>query len=230
MNDPLPHDSSPRVVITGAAHGVGRACALEFARLGVDLVLCDHDGPALRQIASSTRGLARFCDIASEASVDILAAELLATLPRINVLINAAGSGYVRSLGVMRVSRALIPAIKRAAGQKLIANIAPDLGLGHSGNLFAYAGSDGAFARLSEAIALQTRGSSIQTATVVSGVGSARLAQHWQQDDSVAATILLEEIEPRMIAASVADLAVDCLAPISGQVDEATPARQARGL
>lgn len=40
-------------VVTGAARGVGSALAWELARRGAHLALLDHDGDALRRVASS---------------------------------------------------------------------------------------------------------------------------------------------------------------------------------
>jgi NADP-dependent 3-hydroxy acid dehydrogenase YdfG len=207
-----PGDSRPRLVITGAAGGVGRACALALAELEADLILCDHDGAELQRTARSTGALARFCDIASETSVEIFAADLLARFDRLHVLINAAGAGYVRSLGMMRVSRALMPALRRGEGAKLIANVAAKPCLAQVAGLFAYAGSDSAFARLSEAIALQTRGSSVRTATVVPGVRGARVAERWEgQDLGSAETVMVAEVDVRAIAARVADLVCETI-------------------
>lgn len=218
-------DSRPKFVITGAAGGVGRACALALAGLEADLILCDHDGQELHRVARSTGAMARFCDIASETSVEIFAADLLERFDRLHVLINAAGSGYVRSLGMMRVSRALMPAIRRAAGAKLIANVAPKPCLAQVAGLFAHAGSDSAFARLSEAIALQTRGSSVRTATVVPGVGGARAAERWERQDLESAeTVLVAEVDARAIAARVVDLVCETLPELCR--DRAEPRRR----
>ena len=156
-----------RVLITGAAHGLGRACALAFARQGHELVLCDNDGPALREISASIGAHARFCDVASEASVSIFLAGILADFEVFDVLVNAAGTGHVRSMGMMRISLALMPALRRAQGEAVIFNIASG-GTNEPGRcVFAYADTQSAFARLSEALSLNVRGSSVSVATIV---------------------------------------------------------------
>lgn len=43
------------VAVTGAAHGIGRAIALEFARGGADLAILDLDAAALEQTADAAR-------------------------------------------------------------------------------------------------------------------------------------------------------------------------------
>jgi NAD(P)-dependent dehydrogenase (short-subunit alcohol dehydrogenase family) len=204
-------DSPPRILVAGAADGVGRACAHIFAGLGADLVLCDHDGPELHRVARSTGSLARFCDIASETSVEIFAAEILNRFDRLHVLVNAAGCGYVRSLGMMRISRALMPALRNAGGTKLIANVAPKPSLAQISGLFPYAGSDGAFARLSEAIALQGRSSSIRTVTVVPGIGGSHAAAWHRHDIEAADTVLVSEVDAHAVASRIADLVCESI-------------------
>src|SRR4030095_1504497 len=146
-----------RVVITGAAEGVGRECAFAFASAGAQLILCDHDGWRLNDLGRTLGAFTRFCDVASEASVAIFAAEILSDFAEFNIVINAAGSGYVRSLGMMQTSRALLPGLRRASGRKLIANVAPTDGQQADMALFPYGGSDIAFSRLSDAVARITR-------------------------------------------------------------------------
>lgn len=205
MNNQKRGDSRPRLVITGAAGGVGRACARLFADLGAELVLIDHDGPGLHEVARATGAFARFCDIASEASLQILAVDLLDRFGKLHVLINAAGSGYVRSLGMMRMSRALLPALRGAAGPKVIVNVAPRPCIVSNSGLFKYAGSDGAFARLSEAIALQLRGSSIRTATVVPGAGYHSAQQLELQNACAAEKLVVADPDAHVVAARIAD-------------------------
>ena len=201
--------SAARVVITGAADGAGKACALTFAELGAELILCDYNAAGLQDLARQTGGVARFCDIASESSVDIFAADLLASFAEIDILINAAGSAYLRSLGMMRVSRLLLPALRRGEGGKLIANVASSPGLAANSGLFSHAGSDAAFTRLSESIALQTRGSPIRTATIIRG----RTASEWQHElsseQAAAIFVALEQMEPAQIASRIATLACE---------------------
>ncbi len=48
-----------RVVVSGAARGIGRAIALAFARKGDRLVLLDRDGDRLAQVVEVCRSSAR---------------------------------------------------------------------------------------------------------------------------------------------------------------------------
>src|SRR5688572_19981797 len=95
----------PRVLIMGASSGLGRQCAEAFAAQGAQLILADIDGEALSRLGDRLRAATRYCDVASEASVTVFAADILANFPELDLLINAAGGGYERTLGMYRVSR-----------------------------------------------------------------------------------------------------------------------------
>ena len=170
-------DRPPRIVITGAAHGVGRLCALSLAEWKAELILCDHDGPGLHAVTSAIGCFGRFCDVASEASVCILAEELSERFDAIDALINVAGGSYVRPLGTWRVSRALLPALRKSPGESLIVNIAsrrrPDEG-GH----FQYACSGEAIEGLHEGLVNSTRGSNVRIAVVAGQASSTDQLPH----------------------------------------------------
>lgn len=160
-------DDCLRVLISGAADGIGLACATALAERGAELILCDRDGTALTRAADAVGGFSRFCDVISEASVAVFATEIAAKFPSIDVLINAAGRAYVRTLGMMQMSRALLPLLRRGSGNRLIVNIAPGGGFAPADSIFPYAGSREGFEGLSDALSEQTRGSQISVVSVI---------------------------------------------------------------
>lgn len=170
------NDDRPRVLISGAASGAGLACAQAFAERGAELILCDWDGIALTHAANQLGAFSRFCDAGAERSVDIFIEEIGALFGSIDVLINAAGRGYLRALTMMRISRAAMPLLRRAAGYRLIANIAPAGGFSSSDTIFPYAGSFASFARLSETLIDQCRGTEIEVACITPRIVRARQA------------------------------------------------------
>lgn len=151
----------PRVLITGACNGVGRECAELFAARGADLVLADIDTDALRELSELLEATGRYCDVASEASVTVFAAEMLERFPEVDMIVNAAGGGYERTLGMYRVSRALLPALRRGQFHNILLNIPPALEDSKAA-IFPYASSQQAFQRLCAALAAETRGSSVR--------------------------------------------------------------------
>ena len=151
----------PRVLITGACHGVGLECAELFAARGVELILADIDTDALRRLSDEFAATGRYCDVASEASVTIFSAEVIERFPEIDMVVNAAGGGYERTLGMYRISRALLPALRRGQFHNILLNI-PPAAEDSKAAIFPYASSQQAFQRLCAALAAETRGSPVR--------------------------------------------------------------------
>ena len=151
----------PRVLITGACQGVGRECAVTLAARGTELILADNDAAALSKLSGELNAVGRYCDVASEASVTIFAADILQRFPALDMVINAAGGGYERTLGMYRVSRAFMPALRKGTIHNILLNVPPaDKDAGTA--IFPYASSQQAFQRLCAALAVETRGSAVR--------------------------------------------------------------------
>ena len=159
-------DSAPRVLIAGAGGGVGLACAEAFAAHGANLVLTDCDGIALSAAAKRLGAVSRHCDAIGSCSVEILAEELRSLLPAIDVVINAAGRGYVRTLAMARVTQAMLPLLRKGSGRRMVFNIPSAGRFPDSDGMFPYASSLDGFQRLSAVLKEQTRGSGIDVVTV----------------------------------------------------------------
>jgi 3-oxoacyl-[acyl-carrier protein] reductase len=92
------------VVVTGAAHGFGRAIALAFAERGARVWACDVVEDELRetgQIASASgRGtcMTRVVDVTDKRAVEALVAEASAVSGRVDILVNNAG-GVLGQIG-----------------------------------------------------------------------------------------------------------------------------------
>jgi NAD(P)-dependent dehydrogenase (short-subunit alcohol dehydrogenase family) len=83
-------------VITGAAGGIGRALALEFARAGMHVALADLDGPGLASVAREVEALGRraLCvktDVREASALEHLLTQTLSELGACHVMINNAG-------------------------------------------------------------------------------------------------------------------------------------------
>ena len=78
-------------IVTGAAQGIGAACARRFAREGAPVVLADVDDARGQALASELGGVYQHCDVGDKAQVDALVEATLARHGRIDVLVNNAG-------------------------------------------------------------------------------------------------------------------------------------------
>src|SRR5262245_47646566 len=83
-------------IVTGASQGIGRAIAVELARVGADVVACSRRPSALAAVADEVRAqgrraLALGCDVADAQQVDAVVGETMETFGRIDLLVNNAG-------------------------------------------------------------------------------------------------------------------------------------------
>jgi NAD(P)-dependent dehydrogenase (short-subunit alcohol dehydrogenase family) len=88
-----------RVLVTGAARGIGRATARELALAGAEVILTDREGGALADTAEAIRGEGgrvhtRVYDVSDQAAVEATAVSVRAEVGPLDVLINNAGVGH----------------------------------------------------------------------------------------------------------------------------------------
>ena len=79
------------VLITGAAGGIGAACARRLAAEGARLVLADLDGPAVERLAGELGGVAVRADVTVRADIDRMVDAAYQRWGRLDVLFNNAG-------------------------------------------------------------------------------------------------------------------------------------------
>ena len=126
------------IVITGAARGIGRACA-ELARAeGADhLVLTDRDAAALAPVAKALGAVPVVADLADPADAARIIPVALAAFGKVDGLINAAGITTRSSVatGTLADWEALFAVNARAPFQLMQAALGDMLGRGAGGSI-----------------------------------------------------------------------------------------------
>jgi NAD(P)-dependent dehydrogenase (short-subunit alcohol dehydrogenase family) len=161
-----------RVVITGAASGIGRSTARLFAQEGAAVGLLDRNATALDEAVENTGGHGIQVDITDEASVAAAIDSAAAALGGIDGVVNAAGIMFrgtmsevpadawrhvleVNLTGTYIVTRACLPWLLRESSATIV-NIASAQGLlPNAPGYTAYAASKGGVINLSKALAAE---------------------------------------------------------------------------
>src|SRR6266705_667235 len=83
-------------IVTGASQGIGRAIAVELAKVGAHVVVCSRRLPSLEPVAAEVRAqgrqaLALACDVGDARQVEEAVARTVKTFGRIDLLVNNAG-------------------------------------------------------------------------------------------------------------------------------------------
>lgn len=160
-----------RIIVTGAATGMGRAIAELFAHEGAKLALLDVARDALAEAANATGGHAIETDVASQEAVTHAVAEAEGKMDGIDGIVNAAGILRIASFadtepdmwqrvqdvnlfGPYLVCRAALPALQRAE-KATIVNISSRGGITTPPGMIAYAASKAGLIALTNGLALE---------------------------------------------------------------------------
>ncbi|WP_436775126.1 SDR family NAD(P)-dependent oxidoreductase [Yinghuangia sp. YIM S09857] len=188
-------------VVAGAGDGIGRATALAFARAGADVVLAARRPEPLEKLAGEVAALtgreavAMPTDIADAAQCHRLVEAAADLLGRVDIVVNVATynpSGRIEEierdefrrafdvnvLGVLEVSRAALPYMRRVGGGSIvqISSAAPRMKLPGLG---AYASTKAAMEIASATMAREVGPEGIRVNVVVAGyTDNAKLAAY----------------------------------------------------
>lgn len=156
-------NTRPSALVTGASSGIGAATARALAGDGFEVWCAARRGDRLEELAREIEGHAVTCDVTDAGSVAALAAHV----ESLDVLVNNAGGAFdmapvaeaaaedwarmydVNVLGTLRVTQALLPAL-RAGGGGLVVNI------GSTAGRVAYEGGAG-YVAAKHGVAAMTR-------------------------------------------------------------------------
>ncbi len=172
------------VMITGASSGIGRASALRIGEAGATVLLVARDAAKLAEVVATIRSRggqaqAYACDLTDAAASATLAASVLASHGRVDVLVNNAGRSIRRGVretytrfhdyerlmqlnyfAAVRLTLALLPRmVERGSGQ--VINISSIGVLSSSPRFSAYVASKAALEGFSRCAAAEYAGSGV---------------------------------------------------------------------
>lgn len=191
-------------IVTGAALGIGQACARRMAQEGASVALfdlLDAEGQALAGELRAAGGAARYwhVDVACEADISNALGEVAATLGAIDVLVNNAGIAgsnkpthelteaewdrvqAVNVKGVFFATKHVIPHMRRA-GAGSIVNLSSIYGLVGAADVPPYHASKGAVRLMSKTDALLYAADRIRVNSVHPGYIRTPMVEHHLRD------------------------------------------------
>lgn len=169
-------------VLTGASSGIGAAAAAALHQAGFDLVLGARREDKLRGVAEPLGAIARTLDVTDPESVEAFCA----WLERCDLLVNNAGAAFgldrieeardedwramyeVNVLGVLRMTRRLLPLLRRAEGQ--IINVGSTSGFETYPGGAGYTGSKHALRALTRTLRLELHGEPVRICEISPGL------------------------------------------------------------
>ena len=227
-------------IVTGAAQGIGAACARRFAREGAPVVLADVDDARGQALASELGGFYQHCDVGDKAQVDALVAATLARHGRIDVLVNNAG--IFKAADFLEVSEADFDAVLRVnlkgsflvgqavaremarVGRGSIVNMSSVNGVLAIPTIASYNVSKGGINQLTRVMALALADKGIRVNAVAPGTIATELAAKAVLTSEEARQKIMSRTpmgrlgEPSEIAEVVAWLASDAASYITGEI------------
>ena len=175
------------VLITGAAHGIGRATAIAFSRKGAEVAVVDIDGEAAEKVVSELefaggRAVSITADVALESEFNSMIDEAINQLGQLDVLVSNAGvsvAGPVETVPLedwrwivdinmwphVFAVRRLVPYFKQQGSGHFV-HVASAAGILGTPGLAAYTMTKFAVFGLAESLAVSLHGSGIGVSVV----------------------------------------------------------------
>ena len=175
------------VAVTGASAGIGRECAVAFARAGSRLAVAARRRDRLDELVAQVearggQAIASAIDVGVEDEVHRFVRGVVAHYGRLDVLVNNAGYGVhgrvedtpshaferlmrVNYLGTVHGCRAAVPIMKRQ-GAGVIVNVSSIVGHRAMPCGAAYAATKAAQVSLSESLRVELRGTGVHVCSV----------------------------------------------------------------
>jgi NAD(P)-dependent dehydrogenase (short-subunit alcohol dehydrogenase family) len=205
-------------IVTGAAKGIGKGCAMVLAQAGASVAIADLDeaaGRALEDEMSSTgsAALAVKCDVSSSDDVRALIDGVVTHFGGLDILVNNAGYHISKNIevtseqewdyilrnnlkSVFLCSKYAIPHLRERRG--CIVNMSSMVGLVGQTNAGAYSASKGGIIAMTKGMALDFAKDGIRVNCICPGWVQTPLVEDWfgQQPDPDAARKYIYGVHP----------------------------------
>jgi NAD(P)-dependent dehydrogenase (short-subunit alcohol dehydrogenase family) len=227
-------------LITGAAQGIGAACARRFAREGALVVVADVDDVRGAAVAAEVDGRFLHCDVGEGREVAQTVEAVMAQFRRIDVLVNNAGIARTADLlevteedfdAVLRVNLRgaflMAQAVARhmvAAGRGSIVNLSSVNGTFTIPTIASYNISKGGMNQLTRVFALELADKGVRVNAVAPGTIATEMAAASVLVDEAARRRVMSRTpmkrfgQPSEVADVVAFLASDAASYITGEI------------
>ncbi len=226
------------VLVTGAANGIGRAVAMQFAREGASIAVTDVDKKNLETLcrdleATGAETISVVCDVSDESAVHDAVSCILSRFGKIDALINNAGIYHeavptefvdsksarwkrkieVNVLGTMYMTQAVLPSMLRQ-GYGRIVNLASVAGVYGIRKMVDYSMTKGAILGFTKALAKEVAPKGVTVNAVSPGsINISGKPEHELPDYS----FLGRSGTPEECAAAIVFLSSDDASYVSGQ-------------
>lgn len=176
-----------KAIITGGSRGLGKATAIAFAKLGIDVAVTGRNEESLKEMVAELKALGvnafyEVFDVVNYEEVKVGIKNIISNLGTVDILVNNAGIAAFGSftemkvsvwekiiqtnvLGMYYVTKEVLPyLIDKNEGD--IINVASTAGLNGNANVSAYSASKFAVIGLSESLMKEVRKNNIRVNTL----------------------------------------------------------------
>jgi NADP-dependent 3-hydroxy acid dehydrogenase YdfG len=228
--------SRPVAVVTGASSGIGAATAVALGRRGYQIVAGARRLTRVRRVVGDL-GMALPLDVTDQESIDTFVGQVSKAFGRIDVLVNNAGLALglapisqandddwigmwqVNVLGLMRVTRACMPLLRKAKHGHIV-NMGSIAGFETYKGGAGYTASKHAVRAISRTLRLELNGEPIRVTEIAPGMVETEFSTVRFSGDRKAAKAVYHGVKP-LIADDIADCIVFAVTrPAHVDIDE----------